>query len=249
MLSKWLSEWQPIASSIMLILISIFVLFLVNWVRSIYKSLETKGISPEPKDLKNYFKPVNSRIDDIQSIINGLEKELKEINGKYGDYATHVVSVEKSIDTEKKKMENIQKAVEEKLKNVSSVAGGSAAVPEVSKRLLNELKEKLDYILDNFKVHDDQLVNIQKIVSKNREDLDNLKTAFAKISKNDIEKVYETISQDKNLIAQLSERTDTMQNKITGHSEQIEILQKIFEDIDADLVEMDKYFKSLSKPH
>jgi len=37
--------------------------------------------------------------------------------------------------------------------------------------VLNELKEKLDYTLDNFKVHDDQLVNLQKIVSKNREDV------------------------------------------------------------------------------
>lgn len=245
---KFLSERHDILYNIMLIIIGIFVLFLVNWIRGIYKSLETKGVSPESKDLKNYFKPVNSRIDDIQAIINSLEKELKEMSSKYGEYATHVVSVEKSVDTEKKKMENVQKAIDEKLKNITT-AGVAAGAPESSKRLFNEVKEKLDYILDNFKVHDDQLVNIQKIVAKNREDMDTLKANFSKISKNDIEKVYETISHDKNLIAQLTERTDSMQNKIAEHGEQIEILQKIFEDIDADLVEMDKYFKSLSKPH
>jgi len=129
---KFLTERHEVLYNIMLIVIGIFVLFLVNWIRSIYKSLESKGISPEPSDLKNYFKPVNSRIDDIQAIINGLEKEIKEMGNKYGDYATHVISVEKSVDTEKKKIDNLQRSLEDKLKNITATAGAGGVAPDVS---------------------------------------------------------------------------------------------------------------------
>ncbi len=212
-------------------------------IRNIHKNLEQKGTGGgTSKDLSGTLKQVNTRIDDLQGIITELGKDIKTLGKKYGEYATHVIGVEKSIDTEKKKMNNLQKSIEEKVKNIPTTGR-----PEINKQLLTDLKEKLEYILDKFKVHDDQLVNLQKIVSKSRDDIENLRSAGLKISEGEIEKVYEAISSDKNLIANLSERTDTIQDKISEQGEQIEILQKIFEDIDADLVEIDKYFKSLSK--
>ncbi len=241
---KFLNARHEMIYNIMLLIVGVSIILLVNWIRDIYKSLEKRGVTDESKGLKDAFRQINARINDIQTIIIELDKAIKEIRNKYGEYAAHVMSVEKSIDTEKKKIDKLQEVISEKIETIS--ASGTS---DVSKRALSSLAEKLDFILDKFKVHDDQLVNIQKIVSKSREDIDNLKDGISKIPKAEIDKVYETISKDKNLIASLSERTDTMQEKISEQSEQIEILQKIFEDIDADLIEMDKYFKSLSKTH
>lgn len=239
----FLTEKHEVVYNIMLIIVGIFIIFLVNWIRNIYINLEQKGPGGGPsKDLNGTVKQVNARIDSLQGIITELGKDIKALGKKYGEYATHVIGVEKSIDTEKKKMADLQKTLEEKLKKIPAAGG-----PEISKQLLTDLKEKLEYILDKFKVHDDQLVNLQKIVSKSRDDIDKLKSMGSKIAEEEIEKVYETISSDKNLIANLNERTDTIQDRMSEQGEQIEILQKIFEDIDADLVEIDKYFKSLSK--
>ena len=207
---KFLSTSHETIYNIMLIFVGISVIILVYWIKDIYKSLEKKGVNTDPKGLKDAFRQINARINDIQAIIVELDKAIKEISNKYGEYAAHVMSVEKSMDTEKKKIDKLQENINEKIENIS--APGPS---DVSKRALSNLGEKLDFVLDKFKVHDDQLVNIQKIVSKSREDIDNLKDGISKIPKAEIDKVYETISKDKNLIASLSERTDGMQEKVS----------------------------------
>ncbi|MFH1783622.1 MAG: hypothetical protein ABH868_01800 [bacterium] len=243
----FLSERHEIVYNIMLIIVCTIIAFLVNWIRSIYKSLEQKGISVDSKEVTGIIKQLDAKTENIQSTVNELSKQAKELNKKYGDCATHVVSVEKALDNERKKIAAVEQSIDEKIKNIPAPSGSGEAI---NKRAISDtkaLKDRLEGVLDKFKVHDDQLVNLQKIVSKSRDDIDSLKSTDGKAPGEELEKVYETISEDKNLIANLNERADDMQGRITEQSEQIEILQRIFEDIDADLVEIDKYFKSLPK--
>ncbi len=197
------------------ILVAVFVIVLGLLLHKSYQKLEEKQRFVPGSD--GGTKKINEIIEsnkELKGMIDNMSKRISNMSSGFSGDDERFEKCIKNISI----LQERTKKIEESFSDIGKQEN-ALKLDEEDKSIINNLRQKIEELYVHLGDYETKTVNLQI-------DMEEMK------KKSDIS----DLSGDHNIEEKLNE----LYSKIKEHTEQIENIQKIFEDIDADLVEMGK---------
>ncbi len=219
MIKKILIENQGLAFSVMVFILVSFVIVLLIWLRKIAQENNVVSIGEGQAVLGKHLKAELKKIPE-------LVKENKKFKEQIENLA---------ID--------LQKELEERNKDKMNLDEKKEGEKDKTKESLNLLIKKIAAMDVSQKDSNTQLETIQNRVEDMNEEINNIEVQEKSIG----EKDNKDNKENKELFVSLKQNIDKFRQELNANQKQMENWYRVFESMDADLVEINNRIKGLEE--
>lgn len=253
---KLLIENQDLIVSIMIFILIFFVVFLWVWLKRTAHRNNLSKTSNGGSSVKKYFeKELREKIkgfskEELQKIQEFSKEELQKIqefskvelrkiqefskveSRKMQEFSEKGQNFEQQI---RKIEKEYQKELETRKEEKAQTDRKTLEEGQKIKESVNTLIKKLDDLSHELENTNTQVTTLQSNAEDTKEEINNLEKRSSSLS----------LKDSKNLFLSLERRVDNLQEQLKEHHKQMENWYRVFESIDADMVEITNRLKHL----
>lgn len=236
-------EKHEVIYNLMMILMSIFVFILLDWLRKAYKILETAGIEKgDPTALRKFSKEIENMMQETKTLTTTLNRKTDDLYLRVGKWDTNLLNLQKNIDDNKKKFDDLYKVSQDNKQQEQMLK-----TQEEYKEMITNLNKRIEDLYEKTHRFNEQIMTHQKSGEEINKEIVRLTQAFKESGRQpkeiDLSGVTKGIEETNEQIRKVNEELSHLHNKMIEHEEQINDLKRIFEDMDATFAEMNKRFQ------